>query len=157
MGIVKTIYDKVYNKIKLIYDKVYNKIEAINLKQPEKLKLIEMLLIVGSIITAFKAQPDNMATIFMLFLMGSIIYYIYIQSATLQSNSAYNHFINLIPLFIAAAFSTILNVNLFMSIYINVFSEFPKITTVLYILYYVTFSFIIYAALANLSSNQSQK
>ena len=141
MGIVKTIYDKVYNKI-----------EAINLKQPEKLKLIEMLLIVGSIITAFKAQPDNMATIFMLFLMCSIIYYIYIQR-----NCAYDHFINLIPLFIAAAFSTLLNINLFMSICTNAFSDFPKITTVLYILYYVTFSFIIYAALANLSSNQSQK
>ena len=104
MGIVKTIYDKVYNKI-----------EAINLKQPEKLKLIEILLIVGSIITAFKAQQDNIATIFMLFLMGSIIYYIYIQSATLQSNNDCNHFINLIPLFIAASFSTILNVNLFIT------------------------------------------
>ena len=145
MGIIKT------------YDKIYNLIKAINLKQPEKLKLIELLLIVGSILTAFKAQPENMANIFMIYLFVSIIYYIFIQNFTSELNAGYNWFMNLIPLSIAATFSTMLNVNLFISVGANALSKFPTFTTALYILYYVMFSFINYAALANLSDNQSQK
>ena len=142
MGIFKTIYEKVYDTIK-----------AINLKQPEKLKLIELLLIVGSILIAFKAQPYNITIIFMIYLVASIIYYIFIQSLTLELNGGKNYLFNLIPLFIAVIFSTILNVNIFL----NTFSQFPTFSTILYILYFIMFSFIIYAALANLSSNQSKK
>ena len=145
MGIIKTIDDKVHDII-----------EAINLKQPEKLKLIELLLIIGSILIAFKEQPENMIDIFMIYLFFSIIYYIFIQNLTLKLDAGHNWFFNLIPLTIAASFSTMLNVNLFLSVGTNVLSQFPTFMTALYILYYVVFSFIIFAALANLDK-QSQK
>ena len=137
MGILKTIYDKVWNII-----------EAINLKQSEKLKLIELLLIIGSILIAFKEQPENMIDIFMIYLFFSIIYYIFIHN--LKLDTGYNWFFNLIPLIIAASFSIMLNVNLFLSVGANALSKFPTFMAALYMLYYVVFSFIIYAALANL-------
>ncbi len=48
-------------------------------KKAQKIKLIEILLIVGSLIAAFKL-PTNMVWVFMLFAICSIIYYIFIQT-----------------------------------------------------------------------------
>lgn len=140
-----------------IFNTGYTIIERINLENKKKSKLIEVLLIVGSILFAFKAQPDIIVSLFALNLFLSIIYYILIQNDTSKLNGASNILFNAIPVFIAGTFSLALNYNLFESLIKSGLDQFPRSTIVLYGIYYSTLSIIIWIALANLPNHQSQK
>ena len=143
-------YKYIVSKIMKMFDSIgtYFKeiIKNLNLDWKQKTKLIELLLLVGSILVALKSQPDTLSWIFMLFIFFSIVYYIIIQKDTLKSNISNT----IVPLIIAVSFSTILNVNLFISLSKSVVSLSPTLMTFLYAFYYLFLSFVIWAALIKL-------
>ena len=147
-------YKYIVSKIMEIFDSIYTYfkeiIENLNLEKKQKTKLIELLLLVGSILVAFKSQPEALGWIFMFFIFSSIVYYIFIQKDDFKPNIRNN----LIPLMIAVTFSTILNANLFLSLGKSVVSLSLTFITflyvVLYAVYYLFLSFVIWAALVKL-------
>ena len=85
-------------------------LNGIYLDKKSKGKLIEILLIVGSIVAAINL-PANMVWIFMLFLLSSIIYYIFLQSPKKNTTSMY-----FISIFISIMFISIIIFNLIISL-----------------------------------------
>ncbi len=112
-------------------------LDRLNLDTEGQKKLIEILLIVGSILVALKL-PDGMIWVFMLFVLMAILYYI-----TIQKNSKLNR---LVPLFVSSTFTIILTTILFMNINTPIlFLLYLKI--ILFAIYYVVFTIIIWVAL----------
>ena len=111
-------------------------LDKFNLDTEGQLKLIEILLIVGSILVALKL-PDSMIWIFMLFVLMAIFYYI-----TIKKDSKPNR---LIPFFVSCTFSGIVTTILFLNMNIPIFFLYPKI--ILFTIYYVFFTIIIWIAL----------
>jgi len=80
------------------------------LDKSQKTKLIEILLIVGSIVAAFKI-PASLIWIFMLFVLCSILYYIVIQKEGENIS-----FISIISAFISGSFVGIIIYNFAVSL-----------------------------------------
>lgn len=117
-------------------------IENVNLDNPQKIDLIQTLLIVSSILVALKTQ-DTLSNIFMLFIFTSIIYYIVVLKDRLKPGILHN----LHVLVIAATFSTLVNVNLF-STFWNAFEKLSlSLGIFLYLVYYLLLTLILWAAL----------
>lgn len=115
-------------------------LDKFNLDTEGQKKLIEILLIIGSIIVALKL-PDNMIWIFMLFVLSSILYFIIIQK-----NSQFNR---LIPLAVSCTFTGIVTVVLFMNLNLPNFATifFQYLKLLLFGIYYLIFTLIIWLAL----------
>ena len=146
LKLYKYIVSKIMKMFGSIGTNLKEVFENINLEKKQKIKLIELLLLVGSILVAFKSQPDALGWVFMFFIFFSIVYYIFIQKDIFKPNII----ANLIPIMIAVTFSTILNVNLFVSFGKEIISLSPTFMAILYTGYYLVLSFIISAALMKL-------
>ena len=97
----------------------------------EKSKLIEILLIVGALLTAFQL-PINLIWIFMLFVILAIVYFILIQHHHKESIV-----LNLIAFFTSLCFSGIVVYHLGFSIGVaskNLYEIIPQAFAVVYIL-----------------------
>ena len=105
----------------------------------QRTKLIEILLIVGSIIVAFKI-PTSMIWLFMFFVLFSIVYYI------LNLQEEKGPIMGTLSVAISAFFVGIISYNLGISL-ITGNPEYALIYEVLTIIYYFLFTFIIYKAL----------
>lgn len=119
----------------------------------QRTKLIEILLIVGSIVAAFKI-PTKMLWLFMLFVLLSILYYILIQK-----EKDFSNLLDVTSIFVSASFVGIVIYNFAISL-ISMLEDFvitsgfaPGVVVlgvvlgVLISIYYVFFTFIIYKAL----------
>ncbi len=129
-----------YERLKFYFN---NFVEKVNLNTEKKSKLIEILLLVGTILVALKTLQDFLLIVFMFFIFSSIFYYIIIQN----DNSKPSCWDNIHVLVIAATFSMLVNVNLF----INLWSDFvrfsPPLGIILFSIYYLVLTFLLYAAL----------
>lgn len=122
----------------------------LNLVDEDKLKLIEILLIVGSILVAFKFLPDSMVWIFLLFVVVAIALFI-----KLKKGSKKNFYYNLNVAIASMCFSGTLSFELAYSlgIAINSIPGAIQITDTVFlaqiiaILYYVLIAYILYSAL----------
>jgi hypothetical protein len=117
-------------------------------KDDDKIKLIEILLIVGSILVAFKFLPDNMVWIFLLFVVLAIALFI-----KLKEGSEKNKYYNLNVAFASMCFSGTLSFELAYSLGLVVKMGNPPyidpvlVAQIIAILYYVLIAFILYSAL----------
>ncbi len=124
--------------------------KGIYLDKKGKEKLIEILLIIGSILAAFGYPefPVDLVWIFMLFLLMSISYYIFLQSP--KKNPKLMLFISA---FISLMFSSIIVYNiatsLILSNKLNLNPGLIMVIAVVSVIYYLIFSFLITAALYN--------
>jgi hypothetical protein len=119
----------------------------------QRTKLIEILLIVGSIVAAFKI-PTKMLWLFMLFVLLSILYYILIQK-----EKDFSKLLDVTSIFVSASFVGIVIYNFAISLismledFVITFGFAPGVVVlgvvlgVLISIYYVFFTFIIYKAL----------
>lgn len=119
----------------------------------QRTKLIEILLIVGSIVAAFKI-PTKMLWLFMLFVLLSILYYILIQK-----EKDFSNLLDVTSIFVSASFVGIVIYNFAISLismledFVITFGFAPGVVVlgvvlgVLISIYYVFFTFIIYKAL----------
>ena len=71
----------------------------------QRTKLIEILLIVGSIVAAFKI-PTSMIWVFMLFVLFSVLYYILL----IQKEKDFSSLLSFISAFVSASFVGIVNI-----------------------------------------------
>ena len=120
----------------------------------QRTKLIEILLIVGSIVAAFKI-PTSMIWLFMLFVLFSILYYILL----IQKEKDFSSLLSLISAFVSASFVGIVIYNFAISLISTYLKDFVitfgfalgvvfgVVLGVLIIIYYIFFTFIIYKAL----------
>lgn len=115
------------------FEKLLNRF---NLDIEGQKKLIELLLIVGSILVALKL-PDSMIWIFMIFVLTAIYYFISIKKDSKPDR--------LLSLIVSCTFSGIVTALLFMNINVPIFFLYPKI--ILFTIYYVFFTIIIWIAL----------
>lgn len=128
-------------------------------KTEDKKGLIELLLIVGSLVVAFKTPEDlisnniaikgsTITLFFMIFALFSILYFIFIQSENIKVEKKIKP-INWISFIIAISFSIIMAILLAMSTIKDIID--PLIQSVSYLLvffaYWLPFTFIIWAAL----------
>ena len=124
-------------------------VEKLNLSKEKKSDLIKTLLIVVSILVAIKPHNidimsiDIMSVVFMVFIFSSIYYYIIIQKDSLKPSYCYSF----IVLIIAATFSTLVNVNLFVSFGSTLISFSPLIGRILYLSYFFLLTAMLWAAL----------
>ncbi len=114
--------------------------EILSLDKDQKLKLIELLLIIGTLSATFNLAKDWI-WLYMLFALTSIIYFIIIQK-DFQNKI----FIYIIAIFISTIFSGIITGNLFVTIVKDPHVP-PFIYLILFIIYYIVFSVIIFLAL----------
>ncbi len=114
--------------------------ESLSLDKDQKLKLIELLLIIGTLSATFNLAKDWI-WLYMLFALTSIIYFIIIQK-DFQNKI----FIYIIAIFISTIFSGIITGNLFVTIVKDPHVP-PFIYLILFIIYYIVFSVIIFLAL----------
>lgn len=143
-----------------IKDTFNNLRDSLNLNDPEHKKgLIELLLIVGSLVVAFKTPEDLtshsiaikgsiITSFFMIFALLSILYFILIQTEIKEGDKKIKQ-INDISFFIALFFSAIMAIILAMSTIKDIII--PLIEGGLYFLiffaYWLPFTFFIWAAL----------
>ena len=73
----------------------------LNLEDEDKLKLIELLLVVGSILVAFKFLPDNVVWVFLLFVVLAIFVFIGLKKGV-KKNIYYNLVVVFSSLFFSA-------------------------------------------------------
>jgi len=111
-------------------------LEKFNLDIEGQKKLIEILLIVGSILVALKL-PDSMIWIFMLFVLMAILYYITAKKISKPDR--------LLPLAVSCTFTGIVTGILFINV--NTPISLLYIKMILFGIYYVVFTLIIWAAL----------
>jgi len=117
-------------------------VRKFQLDTSQRTKLIEILLIVGSIVAAFK-MPTKMIWLFMLFFC-SILYYIIIQKET--GDTTPTPFLAVISIVISASFVGIIVFNFALSLF-EALSGFSLVIVALTIIYYIVFTIIIYKAL----------
>jgi hypothetical protein len=122
--------------MKIIIPTFERLLEKFNLDIEGQKKLIEILLIIGSIIVALKL-PDSMIWIFMLFVLMAILYYI-----TAKNNSKPDR---LLPLAVSCTFTGIVTTILFMNVNTPIFLLYIKL--IMFAIYYVVFTLIIWVAL----------
>lgn len=116
----------------------------INLDNKQKIKLIELMLLISSILTAFKL-PDNLIEAFMLFLLFSIFYWIILQKDVIRTiNSISTVLKYLLPPIISFFFVFIL----FSVKFINPSASITTISDILFIIYYIAFFSVIWIALS---------
>ncbi|MCX6667934.1 MAG: hypothetical protein NTV74_06860 [Euryarchaeota archaeon] len=113
-----------------------------NLTNKQKSNLIEVLLIVGSILSALQL-PKNLIWIFMLFVISSIVYFILIQ----KEIKGYKLSDYLLVVFVSLCFSGIVSYELGFSIGIMLSSQYIIITYFVTIVYYLLLAWIVYMAL----------
>ena len=118
-------------------------VRKFQLDTSQRTKLIEILLIVGSIVAAFK-MPTKMIWLFMLFFLCSILYYIIIQKET--GDTTPPPFLAVISIVISASFVGIIVFNFALSLF-EALSGFSLVIVALTIIYYIVFTIIIYKAL----------
>ena len=118
-------------------------VRKFQLDTSQRTKLIEILLIVGSIVAAFK-MPTKMIWLFMLFSLCSILYYIIIQKET--GDTTPTPFLAVISIVISASFVGIIVFNFALSLF-EALSGFSLVIVALTIIYYIVFTIIIYKAL----------
>jgi len=118
-------------------------VRKFQLDTSQRTKLIEILLIVGSIVAAFK-MPTKMIWLFMLFFLCSILYYIIIQKET--GDTTPTPFLAVISIVISASFVGIIVFNFALSLF-EALSGFSLVIVALTIIYYIVFTIIIYKAL----------
>ena len=99
------------------------------LTDPQKLKFIEILLIVGAIISAFQL-PLEMIWIFMLFVLFSLLYYIYLQRED-KSIRVFNFFAVFVATYFSGIFTYLFSVSL-----LTVTIQYFPYTMVIPIVYY---------------------
>jgi hypothetical protein len=122
--------------MKIIIPTFEELLDRFNLDTEGQKKLIELLIITGSILVALKL-PDSMIWLFMLFLLMAIFYFI-----TIKKDFKRNR---LLPLFVSCSFTGIVTTILFMNMNIPFF--FPYLKIIMFSIYYVTFTIIIWVAL----------
>lgn len=115
-------------------------IERFNLDDVKKSKLIEVLLIVGSILAVLTPPRDLIRGIFMFFIFFSIYYYIFIQKINSKSVFVTNFF----AFFTAVTFSLLVIANLFSAL-ANILDTFWH--NLLFVVYFIALTWILFAAL----------
>ena len=115
--------------------------ERLYLERERKIKLIEILLIVGSFLAAFQL-PTNMIWIFMIFILFALVYYILIQSGAKESDAV----VRMSAILISFPFIAIVTYNLGVSL-VKTFPEISLITMLLVAIYYVVFGMLLTLAL----------
>jgi len=123
-----------------------------NLEDPDKIKLIELLLVVDTILVAFKFLPDNFVWIFILFVVMAIVLFIKLKKGT-EKNRYYNLNVAVASLFFSGTLSYELGYSLGVAIH-SATSIIPEIyeiraAQILAMAYYITISYILYLALRN--------
>lgn len=124
--------------------------EKWNLKDEDKIKLLELLLIIGSILVAFKFLPDNMVWIFLLFVVSAIALFI-----KLTQGSKKNKYYNGCVAFASFCFSGTLVFELAYSVGATIGSipgilqitDTILIARIIAVVYYFLIAFILYSAL----------
>ncbi len=109
-------------------------LENLNLNTEGQKKLIELLILTGSILVALKL-PDSMIGVFMLFILTAIIYYIRVWKGSQTQR--------LIPLIVSCTFSAIVTIVLVMNMNI----PFLYLKVIMFTFYYAAFTIIIWIAL----------
>lgn len=148
MGIKDNFKSRINRGIIKVNDVINNLLDIFYLENYEhKAKLIENLLIISVLFTGFKLLPDEMNWMFFMFVAFSIAYFIQIQKKWVEIK--YNKSINFMALFISVLFSAILAYSIALSSTSDVLNIILKFigSTIIFILYYLIFSFIIYSAL----------
>ena len=107
----------------------------------QKIKLIEILLIVGAILAGFKLT-DRLFYFFMLFVLVSIVYFIQIQGKIRNKISLF-----IFSGLISFSFVGIVSYNFFIALYNNTVND--GFTIFLYLVYFVLFSIILFFTLYN--------
>lgn len=125
-------------------------IEIVNLDKEKKSKLIEILLLVGSILVALKTVQGFMLVVFMLFILTSIFHYIFIQNQTDKSEHSIAEYF--VAFFIAATFSLLVNVNLLIANSAVIFI--PSLAIILFWSYNFLLILVIWVALMPLSTHR---
>ena len=111
------------------------------LKRDQKVNLLEMLLIVGSIIAAFQL-PSSMIWMFMFFAFMAILYYISLQAG----ENLRTTYMKSVSILTSASFVGVLSFQFGVSV-INTFPNYVIPFLILTFIYYVVFTGIIYEAL----------
>ena len=116
----------------------------------DKIKIIEILLIIGSLMAAFNFLSD-FTIIFIMFIISSIPYFIMIQKEKNQENISkdYKQFVNVLSFITAISFSSLLSVILAINAVINLNDNIIKMGSyvALYIIYTIFLTLIIWTAL----------
>lgn len=116
--------------------------QELYLDRKQKLKLVELLLIVGSLMTAFQL-PTDLRWMFPIFALFSILYHISIESKKEQV-------LSMSAVMISISFTGIITYNLG----IGIWALTPQIgilyvsTALVIMAYYLFFAYLIYTALA---------
>lgn len=112
------------------------------LENSRKEKLIQILLLIGSIMVAFKGIPEDLKWAFILFLLTSIFYFIFLKEPKFKKG----HLKFLLCLFISFLFVMVVTYNLGRSLIIS-YSNFSEIYSIFTIVYYLVFGGILTIAL----------
>ncbi len=116
------------------------KLKNFYLNVNQKMKLIEILLIVGSILAAFKI-PSDMIWLFMIFILFSILYYIHIQQKKVGH-------LELTSIFVSASFVGIITYNFAVSV-ITAAPNYFDFWIIVTLIYYFLFTGLLYRVLTN--------
>ena len=111
------------------------------LDDSRKEKLVEVLLVMGSILAAF-TLPQSLIWMFMIFILMSILYLIFFKEPNMKGSNLFL----VISAFVSFTFIGIVVYNFGVSL-INSYPQFAYIYLILTILYYVIFGAILTAAL----------
>ena len=111
------------------------------LTDQQKLKFIEILLIVGAILSAFNL-PIEMVWIFMLFILVSLLYYLYLQRED-KNIRTFNMFAEFVALFFSGIFTYLFGVSV-MTVTINYYPY----TISIPIIYYIALTWVFYKVLS---------
>ena len=109
----------------------------------QKTKLIEILLIVGSIIAAFKL-PINLIWMFILFVIFSILYYILIQNNLLKKGLLSR----LISFLVASLFSGVLIYHFVISLAQQLYPPYKLLIYLIFFMFYGLLTLFIFVALS---------
>jgi hypothetical protein len=117
----------------------------IHLDKDKKIKLIELLLIVGAILAAFNLPPQHIL-LFMLFVLFSIWYYIEVQTG-----NETGLILTIIAAFVATSFVGIITYNIVICLIDSIYNVSNLISIIfvliISIVYYLFFSYLIFIAL----------
>lgn len=121
--------------------------EDLKLDNKQKVKLIELLLLISSILVAFKL-PSDLIPLFMMFVLFSIVYWIILQKDTIRTvNSVSTMVKHIFPSMISFFFVLIVTSIQFS----NTMKLSDTVTTIpgmFFIVWFITFFSVIWIALA---------
>ncbi len=113
------------------------------LDDSRKEKLIEILLIMGSILAAFNL-PKDLIWLFMFFLLMSVMYFIYLKEPKMKK---FNSFLLFISVLISFSFIGVVIYNFAISLIGSNPPQLASIDLILCMIYYIIFGLILTAAL----------